>query len=159
VRQPHIGSVGFFMSDSKPSRGDILNELIQNPRRLGVAHACLGLIAAFIYWIRPGTFIPVLPKYNFRDISPIVDTFTAWVPYLIAFFVSKSLLANRNPKAVIAYIVLATVVTAVAGGLYLNLLTKDSMYSPRLIDCGVVVALLAAVGLCATIWRSDTDDV
>ena len=147
------------MSDSKPSRGDILNELIQNSRRLGVAHACLGLVAAFIYWIRPGTFIPVLPKHYFHDISPIVDTFTAWVPYLIAFFVSKSLLANRNPKAVIAYIVLATIVTVFAGGLYLNLLPKVAMFSPHLIDCGVVVALLSAVGLCATIWRSDTDEV
>jgi hypothetical protein len=148
------------MRDSKTSRGEIVNELIQNPRRLGVAHACLGLIAAFIYWIRPGTFVPVIPTYNFRDISPIVDTFTAWVPCLIAFFVSKSLLANRNPKAVIAYILLATVVTVVAGGLYPNLLqTKDSMLSPHLIDCGVVVSLLAAVGLCATIWRSDTDEV
>ncbi len=113
------------MSDLKPSRGDILNALIQNPRRLGLHTPGLGLIAAFIYWIRPGTFIPALPKYNFRDISPMVDTFTAWVPYLIAFFVSKSLLANRNPKAVIAYIVLATVVTVVAGWLY----QKNSMFS------------------------------
>jgi hypothetical protein len=146
------------MSNPKPSPGDILDELIQNPRRLGIAHACLGLAAAFIYWMRPGTFTPVLSKYNFRDISPIVDTFAAWVPYLIAFFVSKSLLANRNPRATIAYIVLATVVTAVASGLYLNLFTKESVFSPHLIDCGVVIALIAAVGLCAAIWRSDTDE-
>jgi hypothetical protein len=146
------------MSKPKPSPGDILDELIQNPRRLGIAHACLGLAAALIYWIRPGTFTPVISKYNLRDVSPIVDTFSAWVPYLIAFFVSKSLLANRNPKATIAYIFLATVVMVVASGLYLNLFTKELMFSPHLIDCGVVVALLVAMGLCAAIWRSDTDE-
>ena len=146
------------LTGQRPTPGGVLDELIQNPRRLGIAHACLGLAAAFVYWIRPGTFTPHLVKLGFRDASPIYLTLVAWIPYVIAFWVSNALLAGRNPKAVLAYILLASVVTVGASGLYLNLFGMHATLSPVLLAGGVTITLLAAVGLCATIWRSDTRD-
>src|SRR5258708_6333524 len=146
------------MTGRGPTDGEVFDELIQNPRRLGIAHACLGLAAAFVYWARPGTFTPHLARLSFRDVSPIYMTATAWIPYVIAFVVSKAILANRNPKAVLAYILLASVVTVGASGLYLNLFGMHATLSPALLAGGVTITLLAAVGLCAAIWRSDTSD-
>ena len=146
------------LTGQRPTPGGVLDELIQNPRRLGIAHACLGLAAAFVYWIRPGTFTPHLVRFRFRDVSPIYLTLVAWMPYVIAFLVSNALLAGRNPKAVLAYILLASVVTIGASGLYLDLFGMHATLSPVLLAGGVTISLLAAVGLCATIWRSDTSD-
>jgi hypothetical protein len=146
------------MTGQRPTSGDVLDELIENPRRLAIAHTCLALAAALVYWVRPGTFTPHLVKYSFRDVSPIYMTFAAWIPYLIAFLVSKATLVDRNPKAVLAYILLASVVTAGAGGLYLNLFGMNATLSPVLLAGGVTIILLAAIGLCAAIWRSDTSD-
>jgi len=146
------------MTDQQPRSGEVLDELIQNPHRLGIAHGCLGLVAAFVYWILPGTFTPHLAVYNFRDASPVFGTFIAWVPYVIAFFVSKSLLAGRNPKAVLAYISLATAITVAASGLYLNLFGMRAALSPILLAGAVTLALIAAAGICAAIWRSDVAD-
>src|SRR5712691_165496 len=100
----------YSMTGQRPTPGDVLDELIRNPRRLGIAHACLGLAAAFVYWVRTGTFTPHLVKFSFRDVSPIYMTFLAWIPYAIAFLVSNAMLAGRNPKAVLAYILFASVV-------------------------------------------------
>ena len=146
------------MTGRRPAPGDVLDELIQNPRRLGIAHACLGLAAAFVYWVRPGTFTPHLVRFGFRDASPIYMTVVAWIPYVIAFLVSNATLAGRNPKAVLAYIIFASVVTVVASGLYLNMFGMNATLSPVLLAGGVTIILLAAVGLCAAIWRSDTND-
>jgi hypothetical protein len=146
------------MTGSRPTAGEVLDELIQNPRRLGIAHACLGLVAAFVYWARPGTFTPHLVRFGFRDASPIYMTVVAWIPYVIAFLVSKATLAGRNRRAVLAYIAFASVVTLAASGLYLNLFGMHETLSPVLLAGGVTITLLAAVGLCAAIWRSDTSD-
>ncbi len=146
------------MTGQRPTPGDVLDKLIQNPRRLGIAHVCLGLGAAFVYWVRPGTFTPHLVKFSFRDASPIYMTLVAWIPYVIAFLVSNALLAGRNPKAVLAYIFLASVVTVGASGLYLDLFGMHVTLSPLLLAGCVTITLLAAVGLCAAIWRSDTSD-
>lgn len=141
----------------RPKPGEVLDELIQNPRRLGIANSCLGIAAAFVYWIRPGTFTPHLTKYTwFKDPSPIFLTAVAWTPYLIAYFVSKAVLAERNPKSVYVYIALASVITIGASGLFLNLFGMSASISPIWIASGITVALLVAVGLCAVIWRSDT---
>jgi hypothetical protein len=145
------------MTGQRPTSGDVLDELIQNPRRLGITHACLGLAAAFVYWVRPGTFTPHLVRF-FHDVSPIYLTFVAWIPYAIAFLVSNAMLAGRNPKAILAYIFLASAVTVCASGLYLNLFGTHTTLSPVLLAGGVTITLLAAVGLCALIWRSDTSD-
>jgi hypothetical protein len=146
------------MIGRRPTPGEVFDELVQNPRRLGIAHACLGLAAAFVYWARPGTFTPHLTRLSFRDASPIYLTAIAWIPYLIAFLVSKKILANRSPKAVLAYIFLALVITVGASGLYLNLFGVYATLPPVLLAGGVTITLLAAVGLCATIWRSDIGD-
>jgi hypothetical protein len=146
------------MTGQRPTSGDVLDELIQNPRRLAIAHTCLGLAAALVYWVRPGAFTPHLVKYSFRDVSPIYMTFATWVPYVIAFLVSKATLADRDPKAVLAYILLASAVTAGAGGLNLNLFGMNATLSPVLLAGGITIILLAAIGLCAAIWRSDASD-
>jgi hypothetical protein len=143
------------VTDPRPTRGDALDELIQNPRRLGAAHACLGLAAAFVYWIRPGTFTPHPVKYNFRDVGPIYMTFIAWIPYVIAFAVSRAILANRSPRASLTYIFLASAITVGASGLYLNLFRTHTRISPVLLAGGITITLLLAAGLCTTIWRSD----
>jgi FtsH-binding integral membrane protein len=144
------------MTVQRPRQGDVLDELIQNPRRLRVANSCLGIAAAFVYWVRPGTFTPHLAKYTwFKDPSPIFLTVVAWMPYLIAYFVSKAVLADRNPKSVYAYVGLASVITFGASGLFLNLFGMYAPISPMWIAIGVTLALLAAVGLCTLIWRSD----
>jgi len=85
-------------------------------------------------------------------------TVVAWIPYVIAFLVSNAMLAGRNPKAVLTYIFLASVVTLAAGGIYLNLFGMHATLSPAFLAGGVTIILLAAVGLCAAIWRSDTSD-
>ena len=118
------------MTNKRPTPGAVVDELIQNPRRLGIAHACLGLAAAFVYWIRPGTFTPHLATYHFRDVSPIYMTFVAWIPYVIAFTISKAMLAGRNPKAALAYILFASTVTIGAGALYLNLFGTHAALTP-----------------------------
>jgi hypothetical protein len=146
------------MTGRRPAPGDVLDELIQNPRRLGIAHACLGLAAALVYWVRPGTFTPHLVRFGFRDTSPIYMTLVAWIPYVIAFLVSNGTLASRNRRAVLAYIFFASVVTLAASGLYLNLFGMRAPLSPVLLAVGVTITLLAAIGLCAAIWRSDTSD-
>jgi hypothetical protein len=146
------------MTGQRPKPGDVLDELIQNPRRLGIAHVCLGLVAAFVYWVRPGTLTPHLVKSSFRDASPIYMTLVAWIPYVIAFLVSNAMLTGRNPKAVLAYIFLASVVTVGASGLYLDLFGMHVMLSPLLLAGWVTITLIAAAGLCAAIWRSDTRD-
>jgi hypothetical protein len=145
------------MTGRRPTPGDVLDELIQNPRRLGIAHACLGLAAAVVYWVRPGAFTPHLAKYNLQDPGPVIETFLSWIPYVVAFLVSKTTLANRNPKAVAAYIFLATIVTMSASAFYLNVFGVNAAFSPVVMAIGVTVALLAAIGLCAVIWRGDTN--
>jgi hypothetical protein len=147
------------MTSQQPTPGEVLDELIQNPRRLGIAHACLGLVVAFVYWVRPGTFTPNLVVYpHGADITAICGTFIAWVPYVIAFFVSKSLLASRNPTVVLVYISLATAITVAASSLYLSMFGMRTALSPILLAGAVTLALTGAARICAVIWRSDTAD-
>jgi hypothetical protein len=146
------------MTNKRPTPGEVADELIQNPRRLGIAHACLGLAAAFVYWVRPGTFTPHLAIYHFRDVSPIYMTFMAWIPYVIAFTISRVMLAGRNPKAALAYILFASMVTVGAGALYLNLFGTHAAFTPLEVAGAVTITLLAGIGICAAIWQSDTRD-
>ena len=103
-------------------------------------------------------------KCNWIILSRLYDVFVAiQAPCELlsepAFPVSRSILANRNPRAVVAYIILATVVTIATSGLYLKLFRADVTFSPVVMAIGVTAFLLAAVGLCAGIWRSDTNDL
>ena len=134
----------------------MLDELIENPRRLGIAHGCFGLVAAIVYWVKPGTFTPHLPVHVFRDFSPIYKTFVAWAPYVLAFFVSKSLLACRSTMSVLMYIFIATAITIGASGLYLNVYNVRTTLPPIMIAGAVTIALIAAAGFCAVVRRRDT---
>lgn len=126
------------------------DDLIQNSRRLTVAHACLALISAFVYWIRPGTFTPYLPIYNFRDSSPIFVTFIAWVPYVISFFFSRATLAEVGPKAVFGFIVLATGISLASAGVLFRVLPIEP--SPIVVFGGVTITLIIIAKLCSMIW-------
>ncbi len=82
-------------------------------------------------------------------------TAVAWLPYVISWFVSRSLLSGRDSKAVLVFIAVAVGVAALSVACYLNLLEMMEAPSPLLISAGVTIALVLAAGLCAAIWRSD----
>jgi hypothetical protein len=118
------------MRKMNKTAGQLADEFIANPRRLAIAHGLLGLVAAFAYWARPGTFTPRLPVHVHRDIAPIVLTIIAWVPYLISAMVSRRVLGVRDKKAAILFIVLATAITSLSVPAYLNLLVIKQTLSP-----------------------------
>ena len=146
------------MRRMKKTAGQLADEFIANPRRLAIAHGLLGLIAAFVYWARPGTFTPHLPVHVHRDVMPIVLTVIAWVPYLVSAVVSRQVLGVRDKKAAIFFIVLATVVTGLSVPAYLNLLALRQTISPIAVSPSVTVVLLLACGLCALIWPNDAPE-
>ena len=135
------------------SPGNVLDELIKNSRRLRIAHICFGLASAFIYWVRPGTFTPHLPIYNFRDLSPVYLTFIAWAPYVISFFFSRSILAGRSPEAVFVFIAFAAAISVASALLLLRVFAIAP--SPIVVAAGVTITLIILAGLCSSIWRSD----
>ncbi len=82
-------------------------------------------------------------------------TTLAWLPYVISWFVSRSLLSGCDSKAAIVFIAVAGGVAALSAACYLNLLEMTEAPSSLLISAGVTIALVLAAGLCASIWRSD----
>ena len=141
------------MIDQSKNLGSVLDELVQNRRRLAISHSCLGLFSAIIYWVRPGSFTPHLPIYNLQDPFPIFITFIAWVPYFISFFVSRSILAGRNSKAVFVFIFCAAIVSLASAVLLLRVLPFAP--SPIVVSAGVTITLVIVAGLCTTLWRND----
>jgi hypothetical protein len=146
------------MRKMNKTAGQIADEFIANPRRLAIAHGLLGLVAAFAYWARPGTFTPRLPVHAHRDIAPIVLTIIAWVPYLISAIVSRQVLGVRDEKAAILFIVLATAITGLSVPVYLKVLAIKETPSSIVVSGSVTVALLSACGLCALIWPNDAPE-
>jgi len=142
------------------SRSTALDELLQNPRRLMILHVVLGVAAALLLWIRPGTFTPSLRGLGFRDASPILQTAIAWWPYALSYLYTKSILSNRSRVAVYCYAAVAAAVTAISGGLYLSGLGhQPSDARPAwLVSLGVAIALLLAGYVCGSIWRAHTAD-
>jgi putative effector of murein hydrolase len=138
--------------------GQLADEFIANPRRLAIAHGLLGLVAAFAYWARPGTFTPHLSAHVHRDVTPIVLTIIAWVPYLISAMVSRQVLGVRDKKAAILFIVLATAITGLSVPVYLNLPVIKGTLSPIVVSVSVTAVLLLACGLCALIWPNDAPE-
>jgi hypothetical protein len=138
--------------------GELADEFISNPRRLAIAHSLLGLVAAFAYWARPGTFTPRLPVFVHGDVTPILLTFVAWCPYVISATVSRRVLGVREKKATILFIILATAITATSVVMYLDLTAITHSVSPILVSVGVAVALLSACGLCSCIWPNDAPE-
>lgn len=137
------------MVGQSKSLGNLLDKLVQNRRRLAIAHSCLGLVSAIIYWVRPGSFTPSLPIYNLQDPSPVFDTFIAWVPYVVSFFASRAILAERSSNAVLVFIVFATGIGFASAILSLRLSTVRVISSPIVASAAVTFALVVVAGLCA----------
>jgi len=135
--------------------GSVLDELLRNRRRLAIAHVCLGLVSAIVYWVQPGSFTPHLPIYNFRDASPIYVTFIAWFPYAISFFVSRSILAGRSAKAVIVFIFCAVGICLASASLCLHVFSMRMALSPIEVCGGIAVTLVIIAWLCSMLWRND----
>jgi hypothetical protein len=148
------------MTELPKERGKVVDELIVNPRRLLIAHVCFGIASAVGLWVRPGTFTPHLPGRVGMGGSPsafiVVDTAIAWLPYVVAAFVARRLLCDRDDKAVYVYIVFAAIVAVVSIGLYLNAFHPPAAPSPILVSIGTVLALVAIAVMCASIWPGNT---
>jgi hypothetical protein len=142
---------------AKKTPGVIYDEMLANLRRLAIAHVCLGLIAAFAYWIRPGT-VTVPMRWSvphFADVVPIVATSIAWFPYLISMIVCRALLLSRDPKATLLFVVFATVITAAFAAILLNLVGLRKPLAPILVSLLLTLALVATSGLCSVLWPND----
>jgi hypothetical protein len=148
------------MTKARKTPGAIYDEMLANPRRLVIAHLCLGSIAAFAYWIRPGSVtVPLrwsVPHY--ADVVPIVATSAAWFPYVISMILCRSLLSSRDPKATLFFIVFAIVITAGSVALDLNLVGMRNPLSPMLISLLVTLALVAASGVSSVLWPNDASE-
>jgi hypothetical protein len=145
------------MTKAKKTHGVIYDEMIANPRRLTLAHLCLGLIAAFAYWIRPGT-VTVPMRWSvphFADVAPIVATSMAWLPYLISMIVCRLLLSSRDRKATLLFVILATIITAAYVAILLNLVGPLKQVSPILVSLLLTLALVATSGVCSLLWSND----
>jgi hypothetical protein len=142
------------------TKSAVVEELQANPRRLNIAHACLGLLSMAVLWIRPGTVDPHWRFYGRYTIlvRVVIHTALAWMPYVISLAVSRSLLTSRDPKATVFFIVIALAVTLVACGFYLGWFEKVATLSPIEISAGVTAVLAALAGLAAVIWQDDAPD-
>jgi hypothetical protein len=139
------------------SKGEVIDELLANPRRLILAHVCLALISTFILWIRPGTFTPIIrPAFAYGFIVRIpLFTASAWVPYVISAKFARWVLSSRDPHATFLFIGCAILITAVGCCLFLDLFSPRVILRPVVTAAGVTLALVFAAGLSALIWRND----
>jgi hypothetical protein len=144
------------MSKQRKPPGKVVDELITNPRRIWLAHAGLGIVSAFVYWLVPGTFSPHIHRPHKGDGAiVIVQTLIAWAPYLLSGFYTTAVLSPRDSKATLTYIALATSIAIVSALMYFNVFGLTELPSPLLVSAGVTILLFAAASLCAAIWRSD----
>lgn len=147
------------MSKRPKQPGTAVDQPIANPRRIWFAHAVLGVVSAFIYWLVPGTFTPRIHTPRKGDaVAVILLTLIAWAPYFLSGFYSTAVLAMRDSKATLAYIALATSIGIVAALLYLNVFNLADPPPALLVSAGVTILLCAAASLCAAIWRSDISE-
>jgi hypothetical protein len=135
------------------TKGQLIDAYSTNLRRLNITHWILGAAASFCLWLKPGTFKPYLPRVFSRgEVVPIiVNTVTAWAPYIISYRWSRHLLASRSQSATVLFILFSVIVCSVASGLYfpIILITQPS---PMQIGVGTALALGAASYICARVW-------
>jgi hypothetical protein len=104
------------------SPSQIAEDFLGNPRRLRIAHFCLGIFASFAYWVRADAFnAPIHTPRKGDGLVVILGTILAWAPYLISLIVSQKSLSLRPAKATVVFIASSVVVAIVADSLYLNL--------------------------------------
>jgi hypothetical protein len=133
--------------------GQIYDGAVSNLRRLAISHCCLGLIAAFAYWVRPGT-VSIPLRYSgghYGDITAILVTSVAWIPYVISAVVSRKLLATRSPRAGVTFIVAASLITAASVILYLKADGLRKPPSPASIAIAVTIGLVVAAYIISAI--------
>jgi hypothetical protein len=135
--------------------GTAIDDAIENTHRLIVLHCCLGMASAFVYWIRPGTFIPHLPtRIGLGPTFSILwETRFAWGPYVISGIFAPSVLSSRGPKPTLVFIGLSIALAIVAACLYLNVFHLRPPIDPFLISIGVTGCLMGSAQLCASCWR------
>jgi len=140
----------------RTARGNPVDEMLANLRRLNVAHVGFAVISAFALWIKPGTFTARWPSPmgRYLTFTIAIDTAPAWLPYLISWLTSRRLLARRSSSATIAFIVVGTMIAFFSCGLYLHLGARIAL-SPLFVSASVTLALLILSYGCAAYWRSE----
>lgn len=148
------------MTEVRKTPGMIYDEVLTNPRRLLIAHVFLGLIAAFAYWIRPGS-VTVPLRWSVphgADVAAIAATSVAWFPYVVSMIFCRSFLSSSSAKAAWFFIVCAIVITAASVVLNLNLVGMRNPLSPMLVSLLVALALVATSWVSSAVWASAASD-
>lgn len=140
--------------------GMLYDGAVLNIRRLTILHVCLAAVVALTYWVAPGT-APVPLRWtvpHYADVTPILVTITAWIPYVISAMVSRRLLVDRSPKATLVFIIIATLIAAASGILYLNLLRLSRLPSPMLVSIAVTFALVGSAYACSAVMHNKVQE-
>jgi hypothetical protein len=121
-----------------------------NRRRLAITHLCLGVLAAFAYWIpsREAASTTIERIGAFQSITAICGaTIPAWSPYVLSWLLARSLLQHKD-RPTLVFIRAAVVLTVVASVLYLAFgKDVDAIY--------VFAGLASALGITAVLSTSD----
>jgi hypothetical protein len=137
------------MSNQK-TPGRAFDAAITARYRLGVAHWVLGLLGASSLWTR----IPDQDLFHaFASGAGMVIALQfalGWVPYLVSWFYSKSLL-DSNSRGVFAFTIVATFIALAEFTLNHNLLGFYDRPSPYLVVAGVALSLITMAKLCSLI--------
>jgi hypothetical protein len=126
--------------------------LARDRRRLAFAHLSMGGAAMTIYWLRPATSHPMHAMGIGFPSWLAVSTIVAWSPYLVSWLVARGILPG-NPRAVITFIVLASITTIVAAPFYLNMYGLGQVMTPIMVAASVTMLLVATAYVCVGIAR------
>jgi hypothetical protein len=140
------------MTEQSNRRGTAYDRLVVDQRRLAIGHVTLGSIACGAFWLRhapPRLYY----DWGFGFLLAAV-TFFAWAPYLASWLVSHAALPGHS-RVVIAYLVFATLVTAVSVPFYVTSFGMKEMVPPLQVSGAVSLALIVVAGMCVSI----TEDV
>ena len=129
--------------------------MIANLRRLVIWHVVLGLASIFAYMTGPGAI--ARERHTRGPVIALMALFKvlfAWTPYIISGFYSCNVLAERNPRATLAFIWCAIGVGIFTDCLILDLFGTTWHPAPWLLFIALTIALIAIARICAIIWPS-----
>ena len=141
------------MTTEAEERGELADNVIRNRRRLGVAHLVLGVSSGAAYHFGPWGYHPTsLLATLSRDyaLAAVLATVGAWIPFVISWRYSVSLLAGSS-RASAVFIAWAAVVTIALASIDLNLLALTERPSAIAVSIVVTAALTVAVRICADV--------